>query len=52
MSIPEKCWKVIYIVKTKTFEYYIFNNTPDKPIGLDKWKVTQQFQKIINISLN
>jgi endonuclease G len=53
MSIPEKCWKVIYIVKTKTFEYYIFNNTPDKPIGLEKWKVTkEEFEKIINLNLN
>jgi endonuclease G len=38
-SVPVQCWKVIFIKKTKTFEAYIFNNTPDKPVGLDKWKV-------------
>jgi|688.fasta_scaffold00290_75 endonuclease G len=38
-SVPTKCWKVIFIKRTKTFEAYIFNNTPDKPVGLDKWKV-------------
>ncbi len=42
LHIPAKCWKVIYIKKTKTYECYIFNNTPDKPVGLDKWKVTKE----------
>jgi len=42
LHIPTKCWKVIYIKKTKTYEYYIFDNTADKPVGLDHWKVKKE----------
>lgn len=35
VSVPERCWKVIYIKKTKTFKAYLFNNTTDKPDGLE-----------------
>lgn len=49
MSVPAKCWKVIYIKKTKTYECYIFNNSTDKPTGLDKWKVTkEEVEKLTN----
>ena len=49
LHIPTKCWKVIYIKKTKTYECYIFNNTPDKPVGLDKWKVNREdVEKLTN----
>jgi endonuclease G len=41
-SVPTKCWKVIFVKKTKHWEAYIFNNTPDKPIGLDKWQVKKE----------
>lgn len=53
LAIPTKCWKVIYIKKTKTYECYIFNNTPDKPIGLDKWKVTkEEVEKLTGFKFN
>jgi len=39
LSIPTECWKVIYIKSTKTYEAYIFKNTTDKPVGIDKCKV-------------
>jgi endonuclease G len=53
LHIPTKCWKVIYIKKTKTYECYIFNNTPDKPIGLDKWKVTkEEVEKLTGFKFN
>lgn len=39
LSIPTKCWKVIYILKTKEYQAYIFNNTPNKPTGLETHKV-------------
>lgn len=39
LSIPVKCWKVIYVVKTKTYHAYIFNNTADKPSGLKSHEV-------------
>ena len=46
-SVPLKCWKVLFVKKTKVWEYYIFNNTPDKPVGLDHWKVTKaQVEKL------
>lgn len=40
LCIPSHCWKVIYIVKTKTYHAYIFNNTADKPSGLKSHEVT------------
>jgi len=40
VSVPTKCWKVIYIVKTKEYLAYIFNNTTDHPSGLNAHKVT------------
>ena len=39
VSVPTKCWKVVYIYKTKEYLAYIFNNTPDKPTGLNSHKV-------------
>ena len=40
-TVPTKCWKVIYVKSTKTWECYIFNNTPDKPVGLPHWSVNK-----------
>lgn len=53
LHIPSKCWKVIYIKKTKTYECYIFNNTPDKPVGLDKWVVKKEdVEKLTGFKFN
>ena len=41
-SVPTKCWKVIFVKKTGLWEAYIFNNTPTKPIGLEKWAVKKE----------
>jgi len=41
VSIPSKCWKVIYIKKTKEFRAYIFPNTKDK-YELEKLKVRKE----------
>lgn len=40
VSIPSKCWKVMYVVRTKTWYAFIFDNTPTKPQGIDEWKVS------------
>jgi endonuclease G, mitochondrial len=40
ISIPTKCWKVIYIVKSKEYLAYLFDNTTDKPTGVNSHKVT------------
>ena len=39
VAVPTTCWKVVYLVKTKEYFSYIFENTPDKPSGLNSHKV-------------
>ena len=39
VAVPTQCWKVIYVVKTKEYLAYIFNNTTDKPTGVNSHKV-------------
>jgi DNA/RNA endonuclease G (NUC1) len=34
VSVPTKCWKVIYIKKTKTFKAYLFINNTSKSDGI------------------
>jgi len=34
LSIPEKCWKVVYIKSTKEWKAYIFNNDQSKADGI------------------
>jgi endonuclease G len=38
-TIPTKCWKVIYIIKDDKWEAYEFDNTADKPTGLNSHKI-------------
>lgn len=33
VSVPEKCWKVIYIKKTGKWMYFLFENNTSKPDG-------------------
>jgi endonuclease G len=33
VSVPAKCWKVLYIKSTKKWVAYLFDNTPNKPDG-------------------
>jgi endonuclease G len=42
VSVPKVCWKIIYIKQTKEWVGFIFNNTTDKPTGMDSHKVTKQ----------
>ena len=39
VSVPAKCWKVIYIKKTKVWEAYVFENTKEQSKKLDQLKV-------------
>lgn len=49
VAVPEKCWKVIYIKRTKQWEAYLFNNGPEKPIGLDHWKTSKsEIEKLVS----
>jgi endonuclease G len=34
VSVPTKCWKVIYIVKTKEWMAFLFDNNTSKPDGI------------------
>jgi endonuclease G len=43
VAVPKQCWKVIYTVKSKEYQAYIFNNTTDKPTGLNSHKVTVDY---------
>lgn len=50
VSVPQKCWKVIYIHKTRQWFYYIFDNNNMKPNGIEDNKTTlQEIQKITNL---
>jgi len=40
VSVPTQCWKVIYIVKTKQWSAYLFNNDTSKPDGIENNKVS------------
>ena len=40
VAVPTQCWKVIYIVKTKEWMAFLFNNTTDKPTGVNSHKVS------------
>jgi endonuclease G len=40
VSVPVKCWKVIYVKKDKTYHCYVFNNIAEKQTGLESKKVT------------
>jgi endonuclease G len=52
VSIPSKCWKVIYIKKTKEYRSYIFPNTSEK-IDLEKLKVTkEEVEKLSGFKFN
>ena len=50
LSIPEKCWKIVYIKKTNEWQAYIFNNDQSKANGLEDNKVTiQDIEKLTNL---
>lgn len=40
VAVPTKCWKVIYVVKSKEWFAYLFDNNTSKPDGLNNNKVT------------
>lgn len=53
VSVPEKCWKVIYIKKTKEYRYFIFDNVKIKPDGFQNNEVKESdFKKLIKLKLS
>lgn len=39
VSVPAKCWKVIYVVKNKEWLAFLFDNNTSKPDGINNNKV-------------
>lgn len=53
VSVPEKCWKVIYIKKTNKFRYFIFENSKVKSDGFQNNEVTEsEFKKLVKFKLS
>lgn len=49
VSVPTKCWKVIYIQKTNEWKAYIFNNDTSKPNGInDNLVKVEDVEKLTN----
>lgn len=47
VSVPTKCWKVIYIKRDNVYQCYIFNNSIEKQTGIATKKVTlEEIKKI------
>jgi endonuclease G len=40
ISVPAQCWKVIYVVKSKQYSAYLFNNDTSHPDGIENNKVS------------
>jgi endonuclease G len=49
VSVPEKCWKVIYVKNKKEWKAYIFNNDQSKADGIENNKVDiKEVEKLTN----
>jgi endonuclease G len=49
VSVPEKCWKVIYIKSKKEWQAYIFDNDQSKADGIENNKVDiKEVEKLTN----
>ena len=49
VSVPIKCWKVIYIKKTKEWQAFIFNNNQTKADGIENNRATiKEVEKLTN----
>lgn len=49
ISVPTKCWKVIYIKKNNEYRAYIFNNDQSKADGIENNKVyISEVEKLTN----
>ena len=50
VSVPEKCWKVIYVVKTKEWMAYLFINDQSKPDGYENNRVeVKEIEKLTKL---
>jgi DNA/RNA endonuclease G (NUC1) len=50
VSVPKKCWKVFYVVKTKEWFAYLFENDLSNPDGINNNKVSkEEIQKLTGL---
>jgi endonuclease G len=53
VSVPSKCWKVIYIKKTKEFKSYIFDNSNEKIKDLNTCLIRiEELEKMTGFKFN
>lgn len=53
VSVPSKCWKVIYIKKTKKYHYFMFDNIQIKQDGFQNNEISEiEFKKLVNLKLS
>jgi endonuclease G len=53
VSVPTKCWKVIYIKKTNKYQYFIFDNIQSKQDGFQNNEISEsEFKKQVTIKLS
>lgn len=45
VSVPEYCWKVLFIKKTNEWLFFIFKNSKEKLGSFEKLKVTKEYFK-------
>jgi endonuclease G len=51
VSVPEKCWKILYIKATKEWFAYVFINDQSKPNGLSDNKTTvDEIKKLTHLN--
>jgi endonuclease G len=53
VAVPKQCWKVIYVVKTKQWHAYLFNNDLSKADGIQNNLVTKAYiEKLTGFKFN
>jgi endonuclease G, mitochondrial len=53
VSVPEWCWKAVFVKKTNTLTCYKFKNSAEKPKGLEAWVVTkEELEKLTGLTFN
>jgi endonuclease G len=53
VAVPTQCWKVMYILKDKEYQAYLFDNVPNKPTGVHSHQVTvAEITSLTNFKFN
>ena len=53
VSVPKQCWKVVHIIKTKEWQFFLFENDMSSPDGINNNKVTREdIEKLTGLKFN